>query len=111
MWTALNCPCPTGITSPPGTDVEITEDWLGSPYKRLKELLKTNTLGRVYQPNSSINSAFKSKYLNGKSAFICQLDCRIYKEREEPIPLLENKNNLTSENDFTAWDPAMPILD
>lgn len=111
MWTALNCPCPRDITSPLGTDVEITEDWLGSPHKRQKELLKTHTIGRMYQPNISINSAFKSKYLNGKSDFICQLDCRIYKEGEEPIPLLENKNNLTSGNDFAAWSPAMPILD
>lgn len=32
-------------------------------------------------------------------------------KREEPMLLLENKNNLTSGNDFTAWSPAMPILD
>lgn len=48
MWTALNCPCPRAITRPLSTDVEITEDWLGSPDKQLKELLKTRALGRVY---------------------------------------------------------------
>lgn len=81
--------------SPLGTVVEISEDWLGTPHKQLKELLKTNTCERVHnEPSLSINSYFKSKYLNGRNAFVSWI--AEFKKEKEPVPLLGKKQ-------FSFW--------
>lgn len=110
MGTELNCLSPRCTIICLGTVVEISEDWLGTPYKWLKEHLKTNTWERVHnQPSISLNSYFKSKNLNGKNAFVSWI--AEFKKKKKSPRLCWKINNLPSGNDFAAWSSAMPILD
>lgn len=84
--------------------MEISEDWLGTPHKQLKELLKRSTCERVHnEPNISINSYFKSKYLNGRNAFVSWI--AELKKEKEPVPLL-GKKQFSSWKRFHSLEPS-----